>query len=128
MYAADFSPIAFVPEQSTFLLSYIDGGVARPEILSPEQLGLEDGRPARRLDCYVLEMKVYEILRGRVPFATSDSIPLPFFVGFWTLLTQAETMASRMSHPSIHWMMSQMLAGAAPVRLPHFTHSSVNHH
>jgi serine/threonine protein kinase len=74
---ADFSLIAFVQDQPSFLLSWIDGGAVRwmsPELLSPEQFGLEKGRPTKRSDCYALGMVVYEILSGCTPFATSDSL------------------------------------------------------
>ena len=76
---ADFSLIAFAPDQPTFLLSCIDDGAVRwmsPELISPERFGLEKGRPTKKSDCYALGMVVYEILSGCTPFATSDSIAI----------------------------------------------------
>jgi len=46
-----------------------------PELLHPDQFGLEDSRPTKESDCYALWMVIYEVLSGQVPFA-----PLKDFV------------------------------------------------
>ena len=40
-----------------------------PELLDPDHLEFEDGRPTRDSDCYALGMVILEVLSGRVPFA-----------------------------------------------------------
>ncbi|KAF9646797.1 kinase-like protein [Thelephora ganbajun] len=39
-----------------------------PELLDPENFGLERGRQTQSSDCYALGMVVYEVLSGHVPF------------------------------------------------------------
>ena len=40
-----------------------------PELLHPEQFGLNHGRPTKESDCYALGMVIYEVLTGQAPFA-----------------------------------------------------------
>ena len=40
-----------------------------PELLDPEQFGLDHGRPTEESDCYSLGMVIYEVLTGKPPFA-----------------------------------------------------------
>jgi len=46
-----------------------------PELLHPDQFGLEDSRPTNESDCYALGMVIYEVLSGQAPFT-----PLKDFV------------------------------------------------
>ena len=39
-----------------------------PELLHPDQFGLEDSRPTKESDCYALGMVIYEVPSGQVPF------------------------------------------------------------
>ena len=41
-----------------------------PELLDPDQFESSDGRPTRESDCYALGMVIYEVLSGKVPFAS----------------------------------------------------------
>ena len=71
----DFSLIAFAPDQSTFLSSYIGDGTVRwisPELIDPERFGFSERCPTKESDCYALGMVIYEVLGGCVPFGTSN--------------------------------------------------------
>ncbi|KAF9643686.1 kinase-like protein [Thelephora ganbajun] len=73
---ADFSLIALIPDQSTFISLCVEGGTLpwmSPELLDPESFGLTERRPTRESDCYALGTVIYEILSGQVPFATYSS-------------------------------------------------------
>jgi len=37
-----------------------------PELINPEQFGLEDNRPTKSSDCYALGMVIYEAISGKV--------------------------------------------------------------
>ena len=41
-----------------------------PELIDPERFGLEDSRPTKESDCYAFGMVIYEVLSGRLPFAS----------------------------------------------------------
>ena len=45
-----------------------------PELLDPGKFGLRDHRPTIESDCYALGMVIYEVLSGKVPFATSVNV------------------------------------------------------
>jgi len=50
------------------------GGTTRwmsPELLHPEQFDFGRGMPTEESDCYALGMVIYEVLSGRIPFASS---------------------------------------------------------
>lgn len=51
--------------------SNTQGGTVRwmsPELISPEQFGLEKSSPTKCSDCYALGMVIYEIVSGNLPF------------------------------------------------------------
>ena len=39
-----------------------------PELIDPEQFGLESSRPTESSDCYALGMVIYETISGNLPF------------------------------------------------------------
>jgi len=69
---SDFSLLAIIYDQQTFISSYKEGGTAPwmgPELLDPGSFGLKDSRPTKESDRYALGMVVYEVLSGQVPFS-----------------------------------------------------------
>ena len=73
---ADFGLLTIVSDPTYFTASSSasTGGTVRwmsPELLEPEQFGLDHGCPTRESDCYALGMVIYEVLSGQVPFASS---------------------------------------------------------
>ena len=42
-----------------------------PELLYPEQFGLQDSQPTKESDCYAFGMVIYEVLSSQAPFASS---------------------------------------------------------
>ena len=71
---ADFGLLVIVSDPAYFTVSSSApaGGTMRwmsPELLDPEQFGLDDSRPTKESDCYALGMVIYEVLSGQVPFA-----------------------------------------------------------
>ena len=71
---ADFGLLTIVSDHTNFMSSSSapSGGTTRwmsPELLHPEQFGLDHGRPTKESDCYALGMVIYEVLAGQVPFA-----------------------------------------------------------
>ena len=70
---ADFGLLTSVSEFLTTSGSPMMGGSVRwmsPELIDPEQFGLEDSRPTKESDCYAFGMVIYEVLSGQVPFAS----------------------------------------------------------
>ena len=70
---ADFGLLAIITDPANLLTSnsYIQGGTARwmgPELINPEQFGLESSRPTESSDCYALGMVIYETISGNLPF------------------------------------------------------------
>ena len=71
---ADFGLLTIISDHTYFNTSSsaLTGGTTRwmsPELLDPEQFGLDYGRPTKESDCYALGMVIYEVLTGRPPFA-----------------------------------------------------------
>lgn len=71
---ADFGLIMIISDStnSTSSLSYKNAGTTRwmsSELLDPDHLNFEDGRPTKESDCYALGMVILEVLSGQVPFA-----------------------------------------------------------
>jgi serine/threonine protein kinase len=76
MPVSDFSLVAVISDQQTFLSSCMEGGTIKwmsPELLDPEKFGLKKSRPTKESDCYALGMVVYEVLSGQTPFASSGA-------------------------------------------------------
>ena len=72
---ADFGLLTIVSDYTNFPTSSSaftsGGGTTRwmsPELLDPEQFGLDHGRPTKESDCYALGMVIYEVLAGQRPF------------------------------------------------------------
>ena len=75
---ADFSLITMAPDQSSLMLSCVEGGTIRwmsPELIDPGSFGLKESRPTKESDCYALGMVIYEVLAGETPFSL-HSTPL----------------------------------------------------
>ena len=70
---ADFGLVTLIPDQSTLLSTYPEGGTVQwmsPELLDPEQFGLSNGWPTMESDCYALGMVIHQVLSGQAPFST----------------------------------------------------------
>ena len=70
---ADFGLLKIVSDLANGLSSSSNspGGTVRwmsPELIYPEQFGLEESSPTKLSDCYALGMVIYEIITGNVPF------------------------------------------------------------
>ena len=67
-----------VPDQSTLMLSCVEGGTIRwmsPELIDPGSFKLKKSSPTKESDCYALGMVIYEVLTGATPFSL-HSTPL----------------------------------------------------
>ena len=72
---ADFGLLTIVWDHTNFTTSSTahSGGTMRwmsPELLHPEQFGLDHVRPTKAADCYALGMVILEVLTGQPPFAS----------------------------------------------------------
>lgn len=70
---ADFGMLTIARDATGVTASntFEQGGTVRwmsPELFSPDQFNLKDGRPTKQSDCYALGMTIYEVLSGQVPF------------------------------------------------------------
>jgi hypothetical protein len=70
---SDFRLLTIVsdPTDSVDSSSYPPSGPRRwmsPELIDPEQFGLEDVRRTKSSDCYALGMVIYETISGYIPF------------------------------------------------------------
>ena len=70
---ADFGLLTIISDPTNVFssTSYAQGGTARrmgPELINPEQSGLNDNWPTKSSDCYALGMVIYETISGKVPF------------------------------------------------------------
>jgi serine/threonine protein kinase len=70
---ADFGLLTIIKDPTNVLTSstYSQGGSARwmsPELIDPQQFGLQHGRPTESSDCYALGMVIYETISGNLPF------------------------------------------------------------
>ena len=70
---ADFGLLKIISDPANLFCSssYTQGGTARwmsPELIAPQQFGLEKSRPTKSSDCYALGMVIYEIISGNLPF------------------------------------------------------------
>jgi hypothetical protein len=74
---ADFGSFTIAGDKLTDTPSSALGGAPRwmsPELIDPVRFGLADGHPTKGSDCYALGMVVYEVLSGKLPFASSGSV------------------------------------------------------
>ena len=51
-----------------------------PELFYPQKFGFEEARRAKSLDCYALEMVIYETINGHLPFHRDGSQTVPMKV------------------------------------------------
>lgn len=70
---ADFGLLTIVSDPTNFTASSsaFTGRTTQwmsPELLHPEQFGLNHGHPTGESDCYVLGMVIYEVLASQAPF------------------------------------------------------------
>ena len=70
---ADFGLLTIIRDPTNLLTSttYTQGGSARwmsPELIDPQQFGLQHSRPTESSDCYAFGMVIYETISGNMPF------------------------------------------------------------
>ena len=74
---ADFGLLRILSDESTITSTAGGATTAQwmsPELLYPDGFGLTDTRPTKESDCYALGMTIYEVLRGKTPFAQYSSL------------------------------------------------------
>ena len=70
---ADFGLLKIISDPANHLSSSSNsqGGTVRwmsPELIYPEQFGLEESSPTKSSDCYAFGMVIYETISGSIPF------------------------------------------------------------
>jgi serine/threonine protein kinase len=70
---ADFGLLTVISDSANFLSSssHAQGGTLRwmsPELIAPEEFGVEASCPTKSSDCYSLGMVIYEAISGNKPF------------------------------------------------------------
>ena len=76
---ADFGFLTIISDAATYLpsSSCSIGGTLRwmsPELIAPEEFGLERSRPTKSSDCYSLGMVVYETVSGKKPYQETPDV------------------------------------------------------
>ena len=72
---AGFSQLTIASGQPTTPLTVTEDAIpwTSPELLDPDEFGLEGSFPTKESDCYALGMVMYEVLSGQTPFAPEAS-------------------------------------------------------
>ena len=78
----DFGLVTIIsdPEHPTTSISSPSAGTTRwmsPELLDQDHPDFRGGRRTKESDCYALGMVIYEVLSGKVPFASYNNFIVP---------------------------------------------------
>ena len=69
-----------------------------PELLHPEQYGLNDSQPTKESDYYALGMIMFEVLGGQPPFAGYK----------WFIITRKVTEGEHPERPESTWLTDDL--------------------